>query len=98
MQMTLMIAHFIISVSLIVLVLVQHGKGADAGVAFGSGNATSVFGAKGSTSFLIRLTTTVAGLFFVTTLALGLRESQLSHRLSDAIAMQSTGVEAEVVE
>ena len=98
MQTTLMIVHFIVCVSLIILVLVQHGKGADAGVAFGSGNASSVFGAQGSTSFLIKLTTVCALLFFVTTISLGLKESQLSHQLEGAIKLTDSNTSAEVVE
>ena len=47
MQMTLLVIHFIVCLFLIVLVLLQQGKGADAGIAFGSGNASSVFGAGG---------------------------------------------------
>lgn len=91
MQITLLVIHSIICLFLIVLVLLQQGKGADAGIVFGSGNASSVFGAAGSTSFLVKLTTICAVLFFASTLLLGVRENNLSHRLLDV-------VEAEVVE
>ncbi|WJF91594.1 preprotein translocase subunit SecG [Paraburkholderia bonniea] len=52
------------------LVLLQHGKGADMGAAFGSGASGSLFGATGSTNFLSRTTAVLAAVFFVTTLAL----------------------------
>jgi preprotein translocase subunit SecG len=58
------------AVGVIVLVLLQHGKGADMGAAFGSGASGSLFGATGSANFLSRLTGAVAASFFVTTLAL----------------------------
>ncbi len=66
----LLIAQVILSICLIVLVLMQHGKGADAGAAFGSGASSTVFGAKGSGNFLSRATTIIATLFFVVCMAL----------------------------
>ena len=95
MQLVLMIAHFVVCLFLIVLVLVQQGKGADAGIVYGSGNASSVFGASGSSSFLVKLTTFCAILFFATTLLLGMRENQLSHQMFE---MVDEDVIAEVVE
>ena len=62
--------HVIIAVLLIGLILVQHGKGADAGAAFGSGASSTVFGSQGSASFLTRLTAGLATAFFITTLIL----------------------------
>ena len=76
MQTVFLVMHFLICASLILLVLVQQGRGADAGVNFGSGNASSVFGAAGSTSFLVKLTTFFAALFFMSTLLLGIVESK----------------------
>ncbi|RZL45603.1 MAG: preprotein translocase subunit SecG [Variovorax sp.] len=52
------------------LILVQHGKGADMGAAFGSGSAGSLFGASGSANFLSRTTAVLAAVFFVCTLSL----------------------------
>ncbi len=66
----LLIIHVLLAVSLIVLVLIQHGKGADAGAAFGSGASATVFGSRGSASFLTRATAILAALFFVTSLSL----------------------------
>jgi len=62
--------HVIIAVLLIGLILVQHGKGADAGAAFGSGASSTVFGSQGSASFLTRLTAGLATAFFITSLVL----------------------------
>ena len=62
--------HVISAVSLIVLVLVQHGKGADMGAAFGSGSAGSLFGSSGSANFLSRSTAVAATIFFITSLSL----------------------------
>ena len=66
----LLIIHVLLAISLIVLVLIQHGKGADAGAAFGSGASATVFGSRGSASFLTRATAVLAALFFVTSLSL----------------------------
>jgi preprotein translocase subunit SecG len=60
----------LIAVSLVSLVLLQHGKGADAGAAFGSGASATVFGARGSANFLSRATGILAVLFFVNSLLL----------------------------
>ena len=64
------IIHVIVSLAVIGLVLVQHGKGADAGAAFGSGASATVFGAQGSGSFVTRLTAALATIFFITSLSL----------------------------
>ncbi len=62
--------HVISAVTLIILVLVQHGKGADMGAAFGTGSAGSLFGSSGSANFLSRSTAIAAAIFFVTSLSL----------------------------
>jgi preprotein translocase subunit SecG len=62
--------HVLASIAIIVLVLLQHGKGADMGAAFGSGSAGSLFGASGAANFLSRSTAVAAGIFFVTCLGL----------------------------
>ena len=58
------------NLSIIALVLLQHGKGADVGAAFGSGSAGSVFGSSGSANFLSRMTAVAAVVFFLTSLGL----------------------------
>ena len=62
--------HILTAIVLVVLVLLQHGKGADMGVAFGTGSAGSVFGSSGSANFLSRSTAVAAAIFFVTSLSL----------------------------
>ncbi len=69
----LLIAHLVMAVALVVLVLLQQGKGAQAGAAFGggsSGSSQSLFGARGSANFLTRTTAIIATIFFITTLSL----------------------------
>jgi preprotein translocase subunit SecG len=67
----LVIVQVLVAVALIGLILLQQGKGADAGAAFGSGASGTVFGARGSANFLSRTTAWLAGVFFVASLALG---------------------------
>jgi preprotein translocase subunit SecG len=66
----LVVFHVLLAVGLIGLILIQHGKGADAGAAFGSGASATVFGARGAASFLSRATAILATLFFLTSLVL----------------------------
>lgn len=66
----LVILQVLISLGLIGLILVQHGKGADAGAAFGSGASGTVFGSRGAANFLSRSTAWLATGFFVVSLAL----------------------------
>src|SRR3981189_524096 len=67
---TLLVIHLIVAASLCGLVLLQHGKGADMGAAFGSGSAGSLFGSSGSANFLSRTTGVLAAVFFLTSLGL----------------------------
>ena len=62
--------HILVALAIIGLVLMQHGKGADMGAAFGSGASGSLFGASGSANFLSRTTGVLAAVFFVTSLTL----------------------------
>lgn len=70
MQQIVLVLHVLIAISLISLVLLQHGKGADVGAAFGSGASNTLFGSRGSSSFLFKLTAGLAMLFFVTSIVL----------------------------
>ena len=69
-QPIIIFAHVFIAVCIVALILLQQGKGADAGAAFGAGASGTVFGAKGSASFLSRATGILATLFFATSLTL----------------------------
>lgn len=62
--------HILVGLSIIGLVLLQHGKGADMGAAFGSGASGSLFGASGSANFMSRTTAVLAAVFFITSLGL----------------------------
>jgi preprotein translocase subunit SecG len=70
MELFVLIVHITVALGIIGLVLVQHGKGADVGAAFGSGSAGSVFGSAGSANFLSRLTAVLAVVFFLTSMGL----------------------------
>ena len=66
----ILVVHVAAALAIIGLVLLQHGKGADMGAAFGSGSSGSLFGATGSANFLSRTTAVFAAIFFATSLAL----------------------------
>ena len=72
MYQVIIIGHVLVGIAVIGLVLIQHGKGADAGAAFGSGSSGTVFGAQGSASFLSRTTGILAAVFFSTSLGLAI--------------------------
>lgn len=63
--------HLLVALGVVVLVLIQQGKGAEAGASFGSGASATVFGSQGSSTFLSRFTAILAAAFFLTSLALG---------------------------
>ena len=71
-----LVVHLLAALSIIGLVLLQHGKGADMGAAFGSGASGSLFGATGSANFLSRATAILAAVFFITSLGLAKLASQ----------------------
>lgn len=76
MEIAILVLHVIAALAIIGLVLLQHGKGADMGAAFGSGSAGSVFGSSGSANFLSRTTAIVATIFFVTSIGLTIVSSK----------------------
>ena len=69
-QNILLVVHVLVAAAIVGLVLLQQGKGADAGAAFGSGASSTVFGARGSASFLSRTTAILAAIFFATSIGL----------------------------
>jgi preprotein translocase subunit SecG len=77
MQLFLTVLHLVLALGLIGLILIQHGKGADAGAAFGSGASATVFGSQGSASFLTRMTAVMATTFFLTSMALAYFAAQV---------------------
>ena len=70
------IFHLLAALGVVVLVLLQQGKGADAGASFGAGASGTVFGSQGSTTFLSRFTAILAAVFFATSLGLGFYAKQ----------------------
>ena len=66
----ILVVHVMAALAIVGLVLLQHGKGADMGAAFGSGSSGSLFGATGSANFLSRTTAVLAAIFFATSLGL----------------------------
>ena len=69
-KIAILVLHVLTAVGVCGLVLLQHGKGADMGAAFGSGSSGSLFGASGSANFLSRSTAVLAAVFFVTSMGL----------------------------
>jgi preprotein translocase subunit SecG len=78
MYQVIIVVHVLLGLGVIGLILMQQGKGADAGAAFGSGSSGSVFGAQGAASFLSRTTAILATLFFTTSLTLAVLGGQQS--------------------
>ncbi len=66
----LVVIQVLVALALIAVVLIQHGKGADMGASFGGGSSQTLFGARGSATFLSRVTAVLATLFFATSLGL----------------------------
>ena len=87
----LLVVHLLVAAGICGLVLLQHGKGADMGAAFGSGSSGSVFGAAGSANFLSRTTAILAALFFAS--SLGLTWFATVHGSASGGAMQKGIVE-----
>mgnify|MGYP000889466089 CR=1 FL=1 len=96
METVLVVVHLFLAIGLVGLVLIQHGKGADMGAAFGSGASASVFGSGGAGNFLSRATGILAGLFFITSLALAYYAMQAGK--SDSIMDDQAIIEAPVIE
>ena len=96
-QKTVLIAHTVIALLIIVLVLLQRGKGADAGAAFGAGASGTVFGARGSSSFFSRATAVCATAFFVSSLTLAYLSSQATSA-PESLLENAPAVEAEAEE
>ena len=92
MQQILLIAQILICVALVALVLLQQGRGADAGASFGGGSSGSLFGSRGPASFLSKLTAGLAALFFANSLALAYISSQSIERRSVVERVQSQSV------
>lgn len=81
----LVVTQVLVAIGLIGLILVQHGKGADAGAAFGSGASGTVFGSRGAANFLTRLTAGLATVFFLVSLTLAYLVSDRAETSSSVV-------------
>ena len=92
MQQILLIVQILIAVGLVAMVLLQQGRGADAGASFGGGSSGSLFGSRGPASFLSKLTAGLAALFFANSLALAYISSHSVERRSVVERVQTQSV------
>lgn len=90
----LVVLLVLVAVALVALILLQHGKGADAGAAFGSGASGTVFGARGSATFLSRATAWLATAFFIITLVLAYLTTHRAAPGSNSIVDRMQGAAA----
>lgn len=88
----LLVVHILLGCAVIGFVLLQHGKGADMGAAFGSGASGSLFGSSGSANFLSRTTAILAALFFVSSLSLSYFASS-AHRQGPSDLMEGVATQ-----
>ncbi len=94
MESVVLVVHVLLAIGVIGVVLIQHGKGADAGAAFGSGSSGTVFGAAGAGGFLVRLTTGLVAAFFATSITLFY---MAAHRDSGGSVLDAVPVAAEEI-
>lgn len=85
----ILMVHVLVAIVLIGLVLIQHGKGADIGAAFGSGASNTLFGSQGTGGFLFKLTGGLAIIFFATSLTLSYLVS-IKYQKTEAIPQQTS--------
>ncbi|MCX7126223.1 MAG: preprotein translocase subunit SecG [Gammaproteobacteria bacterium] len=88
MQSLILIIHVLAALTIIGLVLMQHGRGADVGASFGSGSSNTMFGSVGALPFLMKLTAICAGIFFLTSLSLSYLAARGEHK-AQAVMPQS---------
>ena len=89
----LLVLHLVLAITIVILVLLQQGKGADMGAAFGGGSSQSLFGARGSSNFLSRTTSITVTLFFTTSLVLAFlytRTGEQNSVISGSVMEQSS--------
>ncbi|HLV18337.1 MAG TPA: preprotein translocase subunit SecG [Pseudomonas sp.] len=97
------VVHLLMALGLVGLVLIQQGKGAEAGASFGAGASATVFGSQGSATFLSRVTAILAAVFFLTSLGLAYFASQKAEQLGQiglpdpaVLEVQKKAVEGDV--
>lgn len=98
MEPIIVVAHILLSFAIIGLILIQQGKGADAGASFGGGASQTVFGSKGSGSFLTRSTGLLVALFFVTSMTLAVFARQHADGMSERGIPSAEAIEQSVLD
>ncbi|MEN8170916.1 MAG: preprotein translocase subunit SecG [Pseudomonadota bacterium] len=96
METVILIVHVLAAIGVVALVLLQQGKGADMGAAFGSGASSTVFGSQGSSSFITRGTGILATVFFVTSMTLAVLSSRGVDNTSVTDSVVTEEVDSEV--
>jgi len=99
MESIILIVHVLLAVSVIALVLLQQGKGADMGASFGAGASQTVFGSSGSGNFMTRATAVLATFFFVTSFALAIvakdkSATDANEGIPEAVTVEQVDVDA----
>ena len=89
MQSLILVIHVLIAICLIVLVLLQHGKGADVGATFGISASSTMFGSTGATPFLMKVTIVLAAGFFATSIGLSYLASRRSEAVVKVLSLQT---------
>jgi preprotein translocase subunit SecG len=97
MQSLIIFFHLVIAIVIVGLVMLQQGKGASMGAAFGSGASNTVFGSRGPASFLMKLTGGLMALFFITSLGLGFIASSTAKNAEQLLPTGAVQVAAPVV-
>ena len=92
----LLVVHVLIATVIIGLVLIQHGKGADIGAAFGSGASNTVFGSQGTGNFLFKLTGGLALAFFVTSLSLSSMVANQYKKVDQVVPQKTSTPETKI--
>ena len=90
METLVLVIHILVALGMITLILLQQGKGAEAGASFGGGASSTVFGASGSANFLTKSTAILTTIFFITSLALAIFAKQHAESLYSLSAPTST--------
>lgn len=94
-QTVLLVIQVLVAIALIGIILIQHGKGADAGAAFGSGASSTVFGSRGSGNFLTKTTTVLAVLFLANSLYLGYLAANATPEPGSLLDQQAAALQEE---
>ncbi len=97
----LLVVHLMVAVTIVILVLLQQGKGSDMGASFGGGSSQSLFGARGSANFLSRMTSILVTTFFLSSLVLAYLYTRKGEEISilsgSSVIQQTQSTDTEIV-